>query len=75
MLKKTDFLSSSLAILEYGDANIRVIKAGTHVRCAVTNEVIEIEALKYWSVEKQEPYISPQAVFKSMGLSFTKKEG
>jgi hypothetical protein len=73
MLKKMDFPPSSLAVLEYGDSNFRVIKAGTHVCCAVTHELISLEALKYWSVARQEAYISPQAVFESMGLSFPQK--
>jgi hypothetical protein len=32
--------------------------AGSHVLCAVTGEQIPLEALRYWSVERQEPYAS-----------------
>ena len=32
------------------------------VRCAVTGEPIQLEELKYWSVEHQEAYAGPEAV-------------
>jgi hypothetical protein len=32
------------------------------VRCAVTGLPIPLEELKYWSVDLQEPYVSPEAV-------------
>ena len=56
------------AVIEYRDSNIRVIRAGRFVRCAVTGETIPLEELKYWSVERQEPYVSPQAVLQRLGM-------
>jgi hypothetical protein len=38
------------------------------VRCAVTGEAIPLDQLKYWSVERQEAYVSPEAVLKRLGL-------
>jgi hypothetical protein len=32
------------------------------VRCAVTGQAIPLEELKYWSVERQEAYATPEAV-------------
>jgi hypothetical protein len=32
------------------------------VRCAVTGVPIPLEELKYWSVDLQEPYATPEAV-------------
>jgi hypothetical protein len=32
------------------------------VRCGVTGQEIPLDELKYWSVERQEAYASPEAV-------------
>ena len=56
------------AMIEYLDSNIRVIRPGSFVRCAVTGEAIPLDELKYWSVERQEPYSSPEAVLKRLGI-------
>jgi len=48
---------SSEARVKYLDADFQVLSAGAFVRCAVTGEPIPLDELKYWSVEKQEPYI------------------
>lgn len=48
------------ATLHYGPNGFRLITAGSHVICAVTGEKIILEALRYWSVERQEPYASPE---------------
>ncbi|WP_445501475.1 DUF2093 domain-containing protein [Microvirga sp. G4-2] len=50
------------AVVQYLDSNLRVIKPGAFVRCAVTGETIPLDELKYWSVELQEAYASPEAV-------------
>jgi hypothetical protein len=47
------------AVLEYLDGEFRVVKAGSFVTCAVTGAHIPVEALRYWSVDLQEPYASP----------------
>tara|TARA_B100001093_G_C25965658_1_gene650975 strand:+ start:272 stop:475 length:204 start_codon:yes stop_codon:yes gene_type:complete len=44
--------------LEHG--SFHFIKNGDHVLCSITKEVIPIEELKYWNVEKQEVYLSPK---------------
>ena len=49
------------AELEYRDGDYRVRRSGTFVRCAVTGEPIPLEELRYWSVDRQEPYSSPEA--------------
>ncbi|HKG75968.1 MAG TPA: DUF2093 domain-containing protein [Beijerinckiaceae bacterium] len=56
------------AVVEYLDGNLRIVKPGSYVRCAVTGERIPLEQLKYWSVERQEAYASPEAVLKRLGL-------
>lgn len=55
------------AVIEYRDSNIRVVRPGRFVRCAVTAEPIPLEELKYWSVERQEAYASPEAVLRRLG--------
>jgi hypothetical protein len=46
------------ATLDYGPNGFRVITAGDHVLCALTGEKVPLEALRYWSVERQEAYAS-----------------
>lgn len=47
------------ATLIYGPNGFRVVKPGRFVVCAVTGEAIALEELRYWSVDRQEPYASP----------------
>ena len=47
------------ATLIYGPSGFRVVKTGDFVVCAVSGEAIPLEELRYWSVDKQEPYASP----------------
>jgi hypothetical protein len=57
------------AVVEYLDSNLRLIKPGAFVRCAVTGVPIPLDQLKYWSVERQEAYASPEAVLKRLGVT------
>lgn len=50
------------AVIEYLDADLRVVRPGAFVRCAVTGQAIAVDQLKYWSVDLQEAYASPEAV-------------
>lgn len=49
------------ARLHYLPGTFRVLSAGNHVVCAVTQQVIPLESLRYWSIERQEPYVSAGA--------------
>jgi hypothetical protein len=42
------------------------VRPGAFVRCAVTNVPIPLEELKYWSVELQEAYSTPEAVLQRL---------
>ncbi len=44
------------ARLRYDDGEFHVLLPGDFVRCAVTQKVIPLSELRYWSVEYQEPY-------------------
>lgn len=50
------------AEVKYLDGDFRVTRPGGFVRCAVTGVPIPLEELKYWSVDLQEAYASPEAV-------------
>ena len=54
--------SNGEAEVRYLDGDFRVIRPGGYVRCAVTGVPIPLEELKYWSVEAQEAYASPEIV-------------
>jgi hypothetical protein len=56
------------AVVEYLDSNLRLVKPGAFVRCAVTGQPIPLDQLKYWSVERQEAYSSPEAVLIRLGV-------
>ena len=50
------------AEVKYLDGDFRVVRPGSFVRCAVTGVPIALDELKYWSVDRQEAYVSPEAV-------------
>jgi hypothetical protein len=49
------------AKVEFLDGDFRIVRPGAYVRCAVTGEPIPLEELRYWSVDRQEAYASPDA--------------
>jgi len=49
------------ARLHYMAGTFRVLSPGDHVICAVTGRAIPIEQLRYWSVKRQEAYVSAEA--------------
>ena len=53
--------TNKVARLHYMANNFRMLTAGDHVVCAVTGQAIALEDLRYWSVVKQEPYVSAEA--------------
>lgn len=55
------------ARLHYLPGTYRVLSSGDHVVCAVTQQVIPLGELKYWSAERQEAYASVEAVMKAEG--------
>ncbi len=52
------------AKLRYLDADFQVLQEGEFVRCAVTGQPVRLDRLRYWSVERQEPYASAEAAFR-----------
>lgn len=56
MLKQTRPRLPGEAALKYEDATYTVLRKGDFVVCAVTGRRIPLAALRYWSVDRQEPY-------------------
>lgn len=56
------------ARLHYMAGTFRVLSPGDHVLCAVTRQPIPLDALRYWSVERQEPYADAAASLQAEGL-------
>ena len=59
---------SDEATLEYLDGDFKVLRPGAFVRCAATGQPIPIEVLRYWNVDTQEAYASPEAKLRRLGL-------
>ena len=64
MLNRSDRSSpmNGEAEVKYLDGDFRVLRPGAFVRCAVSGVPIPLEELKYWNVDLQEAYASPEAV-------------
>ena len=53
--------SGRAARIHYLPGTFRLLSDGDHVICAVTGVRIPLHELKYWSVERQEPYVDADA--------------
>ncbi len=58
--------SDRAARLHYMANSFRVLASGDHVVCAVTNERIPLDTLRYWSVARQEAYASAATAMAAM---------
>jgi hypothetical protein len=54
------FARTQEATVRYLDSDFQIVRPGDFVRCAVTGRAIRLEDLRYWSVERQEPYVSAE---------------
>jgi hypothetical protein len=54
------------AEVKFLDGDFRILRPGAFVRCAITGVAIPLEELKYWSVERQEAYATPEAVLQRL---------
>ena len=48
------------AKLHYMAGTFRMLSPGDHVVCAVTGKPIPLDALRYWSVARQEAYVDAE---------------
>jgi hypothetical protein len=67
VFERPPLANSGEAQVEFLDGEFRVLRPGSYVRCAVTGEPIALEELRYWDVDLQEAYSSPQAKLTRMG--------
>jgi hypothetical protein len=76
LLNRTDRSAPSPgeAEVRYLDGDFRVMRPGVFVRCAVTGAEIPLEELRYWSVDLQEAYASPEAVQRRHGAPGAQKK-
>ncbi len=54
------------AEVRFLDGDFRIVRPGTFVRCATTGEPIPIEELRYWDVDRQEAYSTPEALLQKL---------
>lgn len=60
------FNRSQPARLHYMANGFRVLSNGDHVVCAVSGEKIPLDALRYWSVAKQEAYATAEIATRAL---------
>lgn len=49
------------ADIRYLDGDLQILSPGDYVVCAVSGRKIPLEALRYWSVDRQEAYFDAAA--------------
>jgi hypothetical protein len=52
---------SGEARLRYLDSDYQIVVPGSYVTCAVTGRRVPLSELRYWSVDRQEPYADAEA--------------
>lgn len=60
------FNRSQTARLHYMANGFRILSQGDHVVCAVSGEKIALDALRYWSVARQEPYATAELATRAL---------
>ena len=53
------------AKVNYLAGTFRLLSDGDHVVCAVTEKRIPLHELRYWNIERQEPYVDAAASLKA----------
>ncbi|MEM9810727.1 MAG: DUF2093 domain-containing protein [Pseudomonadota bacterium] len=74
-MNQVDLSGGGEAKLRYLDADFVVERPGGFVRCAVTDAAIPLNSLRYWSVDRQEPYVDAVAANKAHDDAKAKGEG
>ena len=57
--------SGKPARIHYLPGTFRLLSDGDHVVCVITGTRIQLHELKYWSVQRQEPYVDAAASLKA----------
>ena len=61
MMNRFEGSGSREAKIRYLDGDFQIVLPGGYVLCAVTGKQIPLDELKYWSVDRQEPYADAAA--------------
>jgi hypothetical protein len=62
------------ARLRYLDHDYEVVREGEFVRCGQSGAQINLESLRYWSIDKQVPFKSAVEAFAAYMTEFTYPE-
>lgn len=65
-MNRIDNPGSGEAEIVYGDGEFHVVRPGAYVTCAVTGVRITLDELRYWNVDDQEAYATPEASMKRL---------
>ena len=57
--------SGKIARVHYLPGTFRLLSDGDHVVCAITGVSIPLLELRYWSVDRQEPYVDAETSLKA----------
>ena len=57
--------SGRAARIHYLAGTFRLLSDGDHVVCAITGVSIPLLELRYWSVDRQEPYVDAETSLKA----------
>ncbi len=68
------FDNKSEAKVEYLSGDLRVVKPGAFVTCAVSGARIPLDHLTYWNPDKQEAYASYAEAAKAIGFELRASE-
>lgn len=60
------FNRSQTARLHYMANGFRILSQGDHVVCAVSGEKVPLDALRYWSVARQEAYATAEIAARAL---------
>lgn len=61
MMNRFEGSGSREAKIRYLDGDFQILLPGGYVTCAISGKQIPIDELKYWSVDRQEPYADAAA--------------
>jgi hypothetical protein len=61
MMNRFEGSGSREAKIRYLDGDFQILLPGGYVTCAISGKQIPIDELKYWSVDRQEPYADASA--------------
>ncbi len=68
------FESKGEAVVKYLSGDLRVVKPGSYIVCAISGAHVSLDSLQYWDADKQEGYASFEEAAKAVGLTLYSSE-